>query len=99
MSTPLPASKMEEIEPVFVENVPEQLDDGKIYISKKYKVAVHKCACGCGEKVVTPLGGSEWILAEINGKVSLSPSIGNWIWERPNYHAHYFIKENKILWC
>lgn len=90
--------RLESIEPIFVENVPEKLEEGKLYISEIYKVAVHLCACGCGEKAVTPLKAGEWTLTKNNEAVSLSPSIGNWKWESPNYHAHYYITNNKIIW-
>lgn len=88
--------KLEEIRPVFVERVPDELEEGVLYISEKFKVAIHCCACGCGHHAVTPIG-KEWTLTNKDGKISLSPSIGNFIGERP-YHAHYFITENKIQW-
>lgn len=89
---------MEIIEPVFVESMPKDIEEGKLYISRKYETAIHLCACGCKEKTVTPLGNGGWTLTENNGKISLQPSIGNFIWQAPNYHAHYFITDNKIVW-
>lgn len=89
---------LNEIVPIYTEEVPELLEEGKLYISKKYAVAIHLCACGCGVKTVTPLKPSEWTLTETNGAVSLQPSIGNFKWEKP-YHAHYYITNNKIIWC
>lgn len=83
------------IEPHFVEYIPRQLAEGALYISEKYKTASHLCACGCGEKVVTPLSPVDWRLHKVGGKVSLYPSIGNW-----NYacRSHYWIRDNLVLW-
>lgn len=80
----------------FVEFVPENLEDGIIYISVEYKTAVHKCACSCGEKVVTPLSPKFWKLTFNGASVSLYPSIGNWSFQ---CRSHYWIKENRIVWA
>ena len=88
--------KILKFEPVFVEFIPKELEQGKIYITKKYNVAVHLCACGCGIQTVTPLGIDEWTLIENDNKVTLTPSIGNFSGEEP-YHAHYFITDNKVI--
>lgn len=93
----LMCEKIHELTPVYVELMPEQLESGKLYISKKYSVARHLCACGCGGDTVTPLGAGEWSLNEKDGKVTLRPSIGNFSGESP-YHAHYYISDNKIEW-
>lgn len=90
-------SKLFELKPEHVDIVPAQLEQGVLYISNKYKVAIHLCACGCGGKTVTPLGEGEWLLNDNNGKITLRPSIGNWQGENP-YHAHYYITDNKIDW-
>jgi len=77
----------------FVEFIPEQIEEGILYISIEYCTAVHKCICGCGNEVVTPLSPTDWELI-FNGKtVSLSPSIGNWNFE---CKSHYFITRNII---
>jgi len=39
----------------FVEFIPDQLEDDTIYISIPYATVTHKCCCGCGTEVVTPL--------------------------------------------
>lgn len=88
-----------EITPVFVDTIDLEIEEGKLYISILYGVAVHLCACGCKGKAITPLGKNEWTLINNNGIVSLNPSIGNWSGERYQYHAHYFIANNKIIWC
>ena len=89
--------KIFELEPVYCEEIPADLESGKIYISMQFSIAVHLCACGCGVKTVTPIKDTEWRLTENDGKVTLRPSIGNFMGEE-TYHAHYFITENKIDW-
>jgi len=77
----------------FVEFIPDQIEEGILYISIEYCTAIHKCICGCGNEVVTPLSPTDWELT-FNGKtVSLSPSIGNWSFE---CKSHYFITRNQI---
>jgi len=82
--------------PEFIELAPPELEDGVLYVSMVYGSAVHKCCCGCGEKVVTPFGRTDWILTFDGEAVSLHPSIGNW-----NFpcQSHYWIKENKVRWA
>lgn len=88
--------KLRAMRPRFVEFIPKDLDDGVLYISERYKVAVHKCASGCGEKVVTPLSPADWQVRRKDDLVSLYPSIGNW-----NFacRSHYWIHENRIVWA
>ena len=84
------------IRPKFVEFIPRELDEGVLYVSETHRVAVHLCASGCGEKVVTPLSPAEWQLYKDGDLVSLYPSIGNW-----NYacRSHYWIRDNRVLWA
>lgn len=77
----------------FVEFIPEKVEEGILYVSIEYCTAIHKCVCGCGNEVVTPLSPTDWKLT-FNGKaVTLHPSIGNWNFE---CQSHYWIKNNKI---
>ena len=77
----------------FVEFIPEKVEEGVLYISIEYCTTIHKCVCGCGNEVVTPLSPTDWKL-EFNGKsVSLHPSIGNWNFD---CQSHYWIRNNKI---
>jgi len=80
----------------FVEFIPEELKDWTLYISKKYGTAVHKCCCGCGREVVTPLSPVGWELTFDGKTVSLYPSIGNW---NLPCQSHYFITNNKVVWA
>lgn len=79
----------------FVEFIPPELEEGVLYVSIQYATAVHKCACGCGNKVVTPISPVDWQLLYDGDSVSLTPSIGNW--EFP-CRSHYWIKSNKVSW-
>lgn len=87
--------KRKSIKPSFVEFIPEELNDGVLYISIPYATATHKCACGCGEQVVTPIKPNDWKLIWDGETVSLSPSIGNWGFP---CQSHYWITENRIVW-
>ncbi len=80
--------------PEFVEYIPRQLDDGALYVSIPYCTAVHKCACGCGNKVVTPISPADWQILFDGEAVSLFPSVGNW--EFP-CQAHYWIRSNRVI--
>jgi len=80
----------------FVEFIPERLEPGKLYISRRYSTAVHLCCCGCGLEVVTPLNPAKWHLTESRGAVSLYPSIGNWSFP---CKSHYWIAESRIRWA
>jgi|SRR6185437_7941363 len=84
---------MKEITFKFVEFIPDKIENGVLYISIQYCTAIHKCVCGCGNEVVTPLSPTDWELIFDGKTVSLSPSIGNWNFE---CKSHYFITKNKI---
>lgn len=67
-----------------------------LYISFEYATASHLCACGCGQKVVTPIRPTEWLLIWNGEAVSLYPSVGNWSFP---CRSHYWIRENRIVWA
>ena len=90
-------SRQDNLIPEYVEHVPEILDPTRLYISERFQIAIHLCACGYGVKTVTPLAPDEWTLSGTKESVALRPSIGNFKGENP-YHAHYFITNNKIVW-
>jgi len=87
--------KIESIKPEFVEFIPEVIEPGILYISIPYATASHKCACGCGELVVTPIKPLDWELTWDGESVTMYPSIGNWSF---SCQSHYFIKKNRIVW-
>ena len=87
-----------ELKPLCVEYMPETKEEGVLYISHRFNLAIHLCACGCKRESVTPFNDPrEWKLTEDDGKITLRPSIGNFNGEKP-YHAHYYIIDNKIQW-
>ena len=73
--------------------MPSSLEEGILYISVEYAIAVHKCVCGCGNKVVTPLSPNDWEMTFDGETISLYPSIGNWALE---CKSHYWITKNVI---
>jgi Family of unknown function (DUF6527) len=81
--------------PEFVEYIPRQLDNGVLYVSIQYCTAVHKCACGCGNKVVTPISPADWQILFDGEGMSLFPSVGNWSFP---CRAHYWIRSNRVVW-
>lgn len=89
--------KAQKLVPVLVDEIPPSNDmqSGYLYISHKYGTAVHYCACGCGEEVVTPLSKDGWSL-HFNGRFSLTPSIGNFQFP---CRSHYYITNEEVCWC
>ena len=80
----------------FIRALPDKLDDGTLYISIDYATAVHKCCCGCGREVVTPLSPTDWKFTYDGVSISLYPSIGNW-----NFpcRSHYWIDGSRVVWA
>ena len=81
----------------FVEFIPDhhQLQNGTIYVSIPFATAVHKCCCGCGEEVVTPLSPTDWQLTFDGETISLYPSIGNW---NLPCRSHCWIRQDRVQW-
>lgn len=77
----------------FVELMPPELEEGVIYVSLEFGTVVHRCVCGCGNKVVTPLSPSGWQVTFDGDTISLHPSIGNWAFD---CKTHYWIINNVV---
>lgn len=94
-------ARLDELKPVFCDQITRELEDGILYISMEYGTSIHLCACGCGKETVMLFskesGGDRWVMINDGGKITFSPSVGNFSGENP-YHAHYYIRENKIVW-
>lgn len=75
-------TKVSTLRPEFVEFIPAKGEPGVIYVSERFRTAMHLCCCGCGLEVITPLNPAKWSLSKQGCQVSLSPSIGNW-----SFHA------------
>jgi hypothetical protein len=81
--------------PAYVKFFPDQMEEGILYVSE-YGTAVHKCCCGCGSEIITPLGPTDWKLVRAGSAVSLHPSIGNW---HLPCRSHYWVKRGKVIWA
>ena len=81
----------------FVELIPKPQDivEGCLYISLKYDMTSHQCACGCGQVVPLPLSPQDWTLEYDGESVSMTPSIGNGQLE---CGSHYLIRKNGVVW-
>lgn len=80
----------------FVESAPRPLSEGVLYISDRFRTALHLCCCGCGREVVTPLNPARWSYKREAGSVTLKPSIGNWSFP---CRSHYLIVRNEVVWA
>lgn len=99
--------RLQELTPVHVVYMPDELEAGKLYVSIYFNCSIHLCPCGCGEKIVLPFYTDKdpedsirrtmgWEYREVNGLVTFSPSVGNW---KLPCRTHYFIENNKIRWA
>jgi hypothetical protein len=79
-----------------VHYIPKELKPGILYVSEEFDIAMHLCACGCGSKVRTPLGPTEWSVEETDSGPTLSPSVGNW---QQACQSHYVIYRGEIRWA
>ena len=90
------AEKTDQLTIQHVHYMPETLEPHTLYVSNEYEIAIHLCACGCGIKTVTPIGGPlSWKYTETDGKATLHPSIGN---QQFPCQSHYWIRDGKIVW-
>lgn len=80
----------------FVEYIPNETEEGTLYVSMVYATATHKCCCGCGQEVVTPLSPTDWSLTFDGQSLSLDPSIGNWSFR---CQSHYWIRNSRVRWA
>jgi len=78
----------------FVDQIPEELEEGILYISLPFSTSIHLCACGCGQEVVTPLSVNDWVLILDGENSSLYPSIGNWSFP---CRSHYWIRHGQVI--
>jgi hypothetical protein len=76
--------------------MPKELEAGVLYVSEEFDVTGHLCACGCGNKVMTPLGPTEWAFEDAEEGPTLDPSIGSW--QLP-CKSHYWITGGKVRWA
>jgi hypothetical protein len=79
-----------------VRYMPKELKPGVLYVSNEFGAAAHLCACGCGSKIRTPLGPTEWTLQETDRGPTLHPSIGNW---QLACQSHYWLRGGEVIWA
>jgi hypothetical protein len=79
-----------------VRYMPRDLDPGVLCVSEEFGAAAHLCPCGCGTKVRTPLGPTDWTLQETDRGPTLYPSVGNW---QQSCQSHYWIDGGEIVWA
>lgn len=77
-----------------VQYMPKDLEAGVLYVSEEFGTAAHLCACGCGSKIRTPLGPTEWSFEETALGPTLHPSIGNW---QQACKSHYLIHQGEVI--
>lgn len=82
--------------PQFVESFPQKLEPGELYVAMEFATAAHLCACGCGNKVITPFSPTDWQMSFDGETVSLKPSIGNWSFK---CRSHYWVRSGRIEWA
>jgi hypothetical protein len=78
----------------FVEDIPELLEPGVLYVSLSYATALHLCCCGCKREVVTPLSPAQWKMTFDGESVSLHPSIGSWALP---CRSHYVVRRGRVV--
>lgn len=81
---------------VFIDTIPDELEEDILYVSIKFRVIMHSCYCGCKNKVVTPLSPARWNMTFDGKSISLSPSIGNWNFD---CKSHYWIRNSEVEWA
>ena len=90
--------KIHEIELKEVIERPEIIDaeEGFAYYSKEEKSLQGRCPCGCEYHFYLPVNrGKKWWEAVVkDSKITVKPSVLN-----KACGAHYFIRDNKIVWC
>lgn len=79
-----------------VQYMPKELEPGVLYVSREFSTAAHLCACGCGTKIRTPLGPTEWSVEATKAVPTMRPSIGNW--QQP-CKSHYVIWNGEVRWA
>jgi hypothetical protein len=88
--------RIKQLEPRFIETMPDRIDPGILYVSLEYGSMIHSCACGCGGEIVLPLTPLDWSLRYDGETISVWPSVGNW--SLP-CRSHYIIEKGTIRWA
>lgn len=90
--------KLHQLKVVQTEFIDQDIPPGILYVSKRFNLAIHLCACGCGCKTVMPIDPEDgWVMSGTDEIITFRPSILNPVPFCPN-GAHYYITENRIDW-
>jgi hypothetical protein len=100
-----PANRIrtEKYRTMFVHFMPMIKEAGVLYISHNFRLAIHLCACGCGQQAVMRIAVNGlkkakdvWDYAYHNddGSSTLHASILD-----RNCKAHYYIQRGRVVWC
>ena len=81
-------------DPVFVNQFPNEMVAGKLYISPNFSLAGHLCPCGCQQEVTVKLSPARYKVT-FDGTISLYPSIAA---TALSCNSHYFITRGKVDW-
>jgi len=84
------------LQPLFVADIPDVLEEGVVYLALAYDAMVHLCACGCGREVSTPIGPTDWKISWNGEALSVWPSVGN---GALSCRSHYIIDAGRVRWC
>ena len=88
------------LRPIFVDVLPEfdEIKDGEIWISHKYRTVNLRCPCGCGDLTVLSLHPSRWHVHFDGKTVSLGGPTAGSVWANSGCGSHYVIRENVVIW-
>jgi hypothetical protein len=75
--------------------MPKVLEAHVLYVSEEFHTAAHLCACGCGSKIRTPLGPTEWTVEDGARGPTMWPSVGNW---QQDCRSHYWFLDGEVVW-
>lgn len=79
----------------LVGRFPDEPHHGVLYVSMEFASAMHRCMCGCGESVITPLTPTDWRMTYDGETMSLAPSVGNWSMA---CQSHYWLDRGRVRW-
>ena len=75
------------LEIVYIDYIPEILEEGKFYYSREFNTSNHLCVCGCKHQVPLPIKKGEWNINIQDHTFSITPSI----LQRFDCKSHYII--------
>jgi hypothetical protein len=69
--------KLKQLRHQFIDEAPDQLDAGILYVSMPYRTTLNLCCCGCGNQVTLPLRPTARRLSYDGDTITMLPSVGN----------------------